>query len=198
MFDARAHISALDTLDQGGGHLSRQIGILGEVFEITAAQRAALNIHRRSQQDAQAFTLAGVAQGFAHLFDHVRIKGSCRRAGCGKADCLDAVVDTEMITLQILLAQAVGTVADHRSRDSEAFHSLRMPEIPAGTKSGLFFQRHLGDQLTNVLYFHTSPQSDWFEIMPSAADQRYSDPRVHGSSVRQRSAALCRVPPVPA
>ena len=68
-----------------------------------------------------------------------------------------AVVDTEMIPFFILLTQAVGTVADHRPGNAEAFHGLGMPEVLAGQKSGLFFQRHLSNQITNVLYIHMSP-----------------------------------------
>ena len=104
--------------------------------------------------------LAAVAEGFTHAADHIRIKGSRCRAGCGKTDRLDAVVDAEMVRFLILLAQAVGTVAHHGAGDSQPFHGLGMPEIVAGTQARLFLQRHLGDQSFDIhpfiLLFHYS------------------------------------------
>ena len=97
--------------------------------------------------------LAAVAEGFTHAADHIRIKGSRCRAGCGKTDRLDAVVDAEMVRFLILLAQAVGTVAHHGAGDSQPFHGLGMPEIVAGTQARLFLQRHLGDQSFDIHLF---------------------------------------------
>ena len=101
--------------------------------------------------------LASFAQGFAHFFQKFGIKGGRCRTRSREADRLDTVVNTEMIPFFILLTQAVGTVADHRPGNAEAFHGLGMPEVLAGQKSGLFFQRHLSNQITNVLYIHMSP-----------------------------------------
>ena len=158
VLDARAHVFALDALDQRRGHHARQVRVFREVFEVPAAQGAALDVHRRSQQHAQLFMLACVAQCFAHLFDHVGIEGRRRGAGRGETDCFDAVVDAQVVRLLVLLAQSVGAVAHHALRYAEAFHALGVPEVLAGKQSGFFFQRHLCNQFSDFVEFHMSPQ----------------------------------------
>ena len=87
--------------------------------------------------------LAAVADGFSHRPDHIRIKGSSGGTGGRVTDCLDAVVDAQVIRRLVLLPQAVGTVADHGPRDPEPLHRLGVPEIIAGAQAGLFLQGHL-------------------------------------------------------
>ena len=44
VLDGGTHIFGLDTLDIGGGHFTGEIRILGEILEVSAAQRAALDV----------------------------------------------------------------------------------------------------------------------------------------------------------
>ena len=143
VLDARAHIPALDALNDGCGHPPRQIRIFGEILEVPAAQGAALDVHRRAQHHGQLLMLAAVADGFSHLPDHIRVKGSRGGAGRREAHRLNAVVDAQMIRRLILLPQAVGAVADHGARNPEPLHRLGMPEVIAGAQAGFFFQGHL-------------------------------------------------------
>ena len=123
---------ALDALDHGCGHAPGEVRVFGEVFEVSSAQRGALDIHGRAEHNGEFFMLAAVADGFAHGADELGVK----RGGCGgrgrEADRLDAVVHTEMVGFLILLAQAVRAVADHGGRDAEPVNGFGMPEVAAG------------------------------------------------------------------
>ena len=158
MLDACTHVFALYAFDQGCCHLSRQIGILGKILEIPAAQRAALDIDRRPQQDAQFLMLAAFTQCFAHFLHQFRIEGSRRSAGCRIADRLDAVIDPQMIAFLILLAQTVRPVGNHCGGNTQAFHCFGMPEIRAGAEPGLFLQGHFGNQFLYRFFIHMSPR----------------------------------------
>ena len=54
VFDAGHHPLRLHPLDIGRSGFGRQIGILTVIFEITAAQRRAIDIHARTEQDMHA------------------------------------------------------------------------------------------------------------------------------------------------
>ena len=45
MLHGNAHALALDALDLGGAHHTREVRILGEVLEVSAAERVALDVH---------------------------------------------------------------------------------------------------------------------------------------------------------
>ena len=150
MLDARAHIPALDALGNGRGHPARQIGVLRKILKIPAAQRAALDIHRRTEHDRNPLMLAAVADGFPHPPDHIRIERGRCGAGGRKTDRPDAVVDPQMVRLVVLLPQAVGAVADHGAGNPQPLHGFGMPEIIPGAQPRLFLQRHLADQFPNV------------------------------------------------
>ena len=129
VFHAHADIPGLHRLDKAGGQFRRQVGILAEILKIAAAQGAALDVHRRAQNHGHLLVLAAVAHALAHLTQHVPVKAGRRGAGRGIAHRLDALVDAQMVGLQVLLTKAVGAVADHYAGDAQTLHALGVPEV---------------------------------------------------------------------
>ncbi len=150
MLDTRADVSALQAAHLRRCHLTGKKRVLRLILEVSSAERRTFDVHGGSEVHSQLLMLAGVADRLADFFHHVRIKGAGRRTRCREADRLDTVVDSEMVCALILLAKAVRAVADHNLRNAETLHRLGVPEIAAGEKSRLLFQRHLADQFLNI------------------------------------------------
>ena len=62
VLDGNAHAVALDTLYISGAHLAGQEGILGEIFEVTAAEGIAVQVLTGGQENIGAV--------FLHFFTH--------------------------------------------------------------------------------------------------------------------------------
>ena len=146
MLDGGAHVFALHALDVGRGDLAGQVGILGEVFKVAAAEGAALDVHRGAQHHGELLVLAGIADGLAHAGEQRPVEACRRGAGRGEAHRFDGVVHAQVVGGLVLLAQAVGAVGHHRGRDAQALHRLGVPEVRAGAQAGLFLEGHLGDE----------------------------------------------------
>ena len=85
----------LDAADHGGGLFAGQQGILGNVFEIPAAQRVPVDIDARGQPDHDVVFLrlkAGCAADHAGDF---RIPGAAQERGAGKGGRRDAGIPVE-------------------------------------------------------------------------------------------------------
>ena len=147
MLGRSAHALALHAVDKGGGQFARKGRVLGIIFKVAAAQRAALDVERRAQHDAEADGLSLGADGLAKAAQQIDVKARGRRAPGREADRLDAVVDALAFLLR---AQAVGAVRYHHGRDAQAADGLGVPEVRAGAKAGFLLQRHLGDQFGNM------------------------------------------------
>ena len=139
----RAHAPGLDAANQRRGQLTGQIGVLGEIFKIPAAEGAALDVDGRPQQYAHALGPAGFAQGLSHGLQLRGVEAAGAGAAGGVADRLNGVVDAQVVGLVILLPQTVGAVGDHHRRQAQPLQALEMPEVLAAAPGGLFLQRHL-------------------------------------------------------
>ena len=129
MLQAGTHTHTLHTIDMAFCHMPRQIGILGEILEVPAAQRASLDVISGSEQNAYFLRLALLAQCFSDPADQFFIP-AVADAGCGrKAGGRHAVIDSKHIALPALLSQTVGTVRHHNGRYALVRDSLCMPEI---------------------------------------------------------------------
>ena len=150
VLDAGAYVPTLDTVYVGGGHLTGEIRILGEILEVPSAQGGALDVHGRTQHHAKLLVLAAVADGLAHAADQLPVEGSGGGTGRGHTDRFDAVIDTQMIRLLVLLAQAVGAVTDHGGGNAQPLHGFGVPEVQTGAKPRLFFQGHLRNKCFHI------------------------------------------------
>ena len=69
---------ALDSVDVGGGYLSGQNGILGEIFEVTSAKGIAVDVHCGGEEHVNAVFLHLVAHRAGDFSDKFRIE-TCRQ-----------------------------------------------------------------------------------------------------------------------
>ena len=150
VLQARAHIAALHAPDVRRGHLARQIGILGEVLEVPAAQRRALDVRARAEDDGHVLLLTQIAQRLTHLIEQLAVKGAGRGRRRGKGRGRHRRVQAQMIRARLLLAQAVRAVRHHHRRHAQPLHALQMPEILSVEQRRLFLQRHLRDDFLNI------------------------------------------------
>ena len=66
VFERSTHPLALDALDEGRTHLTSQIGVFREVFEIAATERRALHVDPWPQDDIHTLGNTLLAQRLAH------------------------------------------------------------------------------------------------------------------------------------
>ena len=160
MLHAGTDIFALNAPDHIRCHFAGQVRVLAHVFKVPPAQRGTLDVDGRPQIDGHLFMPAFLTDRLTDLPDQASVKagraGTCRR----KAHSLDALIDSQMIRLVILLPQPVRSVADHHRPDPEPFHRFCVPEIGAAEQRGLFLQRHPGNQLFCIHSF--SPSCPFF------------------------------------
>ena len=108
----------LDAAHVGRGQLAGEVRVLREILEVAPAQRAALGVEARPQQDGYLLRGGLLPHGPAELFAQGGIPaaghGSRRReAGCG-----DAGVQAQMVRRTRLLAHAVRAVRQGDGRDA--------------------------------------------------------------------------------
>ncbi len=132
VLDAGAHPLALHPADVGGGQLAGEVGVLRDVLKVAAAERAALDVDRRAQQNAHVLGLALLPEGLAQAGHELGVEAGRGGAGGGEADRLHAVIDPQMIPLGHLLAQAVRAVGHHHRGHPQPLHRLGVPEIQPG------------------------------------------------------------------
>ena len=150
VLDGSADVMALHAVDIGCRHFACQIRVFAHVLEVSAAQRAPLDADRRPQYHGKILRLAFLSNHIAHTVNQIPVKGGGRGAGGREADRLDGIVDSQVIGAFFLLAKPMRAVRHHVRTDSQAFHSLRMPEIRAAQQGSLFLQRHFRNQFFNV------------------------------------------------
>ena len=150
MLDGGTNPLALYAIDVPGGQLTGQHRVFGVIFKVAAAQRAALDVYGRPQHNANAERAGFPPDGRTLPAGQVGVKAGGNGAPGGEADRLAAVVG--VVPFRVLGAQAVRAVRDHQGGNAQAFHGFGVPEIRAGAKPGLFFQRELGNQFGNVVF----------------------------------------------
>ncbi len=154
---AGTHALTLHAVDQGGGQLSAEQRVLGEVLEVPPAQRVTLDVHARAEQHGHPFGDAFLTQGHPDLPQQLPVPGA-RQGRCGgKAGGRHAGIEARVIGLGILLAQTVGAVGHHHRGQPQPRHRLQMPEVPARAEPGLLFQGHLGDQRGRLVVLGLQP-----------------------------------------
>ena len=132
---------ALNAANQARCHTPGDNRIFGVVFEVTSAQRVALDVQARAEQHVHVKIVRFVAKGLAHFFGERRIPrighGSCGREAGGRLGCANA----EMVTFAELAAYTVGAVTHHEAGDVCAGVASRIPFGSTGKHCGLFNDR---------------------------------------------------------
>ena len=134
VLDGSAHAVALDPPDIGRSHLAGEERILGEILEVTSAQRVAVDVHARGEEDVHAIFKHFVTHGFRHLLHHFRIPGA-RKEGSHRET--GAVVGVAVTLAGRLDAQAGGAVGQDGAGNAQAFDGTgvarRTGDLPGGT-----------------------------------------------------------------
>ena len=76
VLDGDTHVVALYTIDIGSSHLTGEDRILGEVLEVTAAERVTMDVHTRGEEDVHTILVDFFTHGLGHLLDEVDIPGA--------------------------------------------------------------------------------------------------------------------------
>ena len=117
--------------DVCGAHFAGEVGVFGIVFEVSAAQRIALDVHAGTEQHVDALGGSLFAEQPAHAFDELGIPAvayACRRgqAGGGKAG-----IEPEVVACGNLFADAAWTIGKPCLRKPYLLNAVSRPEIPA-------------------------------------------------------------------
>ena len=143
----------LDAADIACGHLARQIGVLREILEVAAAQRAALDVQAGTQQHRDllccglfAYGLAdGLAQGGVPAVGH---GGRSREAGGRHTG-----VQAQVVCRTGLLAHTVGAIRQGDGRDALARQGAGVEHRAAGQQRTFLLQTQAVD---DICVFHGS------------------------------------------
>ena len=126
--------------------------VLGEVLEVAAAQRRALDVDTRPQEHRDVLGPGLPAERLPHLAHQVDVpRGGERRRGreAGRRHALPQGAGP-----LALLAQPVRAVGDHHRRDPQPLHRRRVPEVRADAQRGLLLEGQLVQQLRDVQLTH--------------------------------------------
>ena len=148
---AGGHPVFLDAPDIPGGHFARQIGVLGEILKVPAAQGAALDVQPRAQQDAHPLGCGLLPQALANLLPQGGVPGVGDGGGGGEAGGGQGGVQAQLVPRPRLLADAVGAVGQGHIADAQPLHAAGLPKVLAGEEKALLLQRHL---LNDILVLH--------------------------------------------
>ena len=111
VLDGGHHALLLDAVDIAGGRFPGQERILSEVFEITAAEGAAVDVHPGAQHDLHPVRPGGGADARPHLPHRLPVPGSRRGHAAGIEGALDVAA--------IHVADALGAVGHADGRDAQ-------------------------------------------------------------------------------
>ena len=132
---------------EGRSHLTAQVGVFGEILEVTAAQRAALDVQAGAQQHVHIQAGSFFTHQTAHLLAQLRIPAVGHGGSGGQAGGGYTGIQAQVIARAHLLANAGGTVGQKDAGDAQALDGTGGPHIPAGQQTALFLQSHLIDQI---------------------------------------------------
>ncbi len=157
MLEAGADALALGPADEPGGQLARQQRVLGIVFKVAPAQRAALDVDARPQNNGHAVGPALPADGRAHPARQRGAPRAGQRRRSGKARCFHAVAAVLTDVQTVLLAQAVRAVRQPYGRHALGRDVLRLPKALSAGQGCFFLQRQRSDDVPDPIICHGFP-----------------------------------------
>ena len=141
----------LDAADVGRSHLTGKVGVLREIFEVAAAQGAALDVQAGAQQHRHALCRGFLAHGCAHSLAQCRVPAVGHGGRGGKAGGGHTGVQAQMVGRARLLAHAVGAVRQGNGRDALARQRPGGEHRAAAQQGAFLFQTQF---CNNILMFH--------------------------------------------
>ena len=116
MLDGRAHPVRLDAADIGGGHLSGEQRVLGEILEVTSVQRVTMDVHTRSEEDVHPVLEDFIAHRLRHLLHEGDVPGTGQEGTHREAGAVKRSVRTRAGGLD---AKAGGAVGQDGARNAQ-------------------------------------------------------------------------------
>ena len=132
MLRACGNAVALDATNQTCRHTAGDNRIFGIIFEVTSAQRIALDVQTGAEQHVHVEVVGFLAERLAHFFRKLRIPGIRHGSRSREAGGRLGRSDTEMIAFTELSAHTVGAVAHHETGNAGVIIASRIPFRPTG------------------------------------------------------------------
>ena len=108
VLDGSSHAVALDALYISGSHLAGKERILGEILEVTAAQRVAVDIHTGSQEYVHAVFQHFVAHGLGDILHQGKVPGAGQKGAHRETGTIIGMVISRTGGLDAETRRAVG------------------------------------------------------------------------------------------
>ena len=151
--------------------------VLGEVLEVAAAQRRALDVDARAEQHGDVLDRGLDAERLADALGELGVPRRAERHRRREAGRRHAVADAEVVGAPPLLAQAVRAVGEHDATGCRRARRLGRPEAGAAGERGLLLQREVGDDAAAASWIVASVMSSSFSF--GRADQEGGAAAVH-------------------
>ena len=142
VLETGARALGLDALDEGGGKHAREQRVLGEVFEVPAAERAALYVGAWAEHEADALRQRLPRYGGAYAAHEFRVPAAGGEHRRGKTGRRLGAVHAEHVPGALLLAQAVRPVRHHERAKAKFRHGPRVPAVRPLAEPDEFKVRH--------------------------------------------------------
>ena len=146
----------LDAAHIACGHLSCEIGILGDVLEVASAERVALDAEAGAQDDVVVHGRRLLGERHADLLGELGLPGVGDGHGRGEAGCGKRAADTQMVGTLALDAQAVGAIGEVELGHALGRIRLRTERGGAGEQRAFLLEGEAGD---DVFVGHDNPFS---------------------------------------
>ena len=144
---AGGHAVCLDAADVARGHLAREIGVLGEVFEVAPAEGAALDVEAGAEQHAHVLRGGLLAEHFAELLAERGVPGVGHGRGRRITGRGQGAAQAQLVAGALLLADAVRAVRQGHVFNAQPLHALGLPEVTSREQMCFLLQRQLFDQI---------------------------------------------------
>ena len=135
---------ALDAPDVARRHLAGEVGVLGKIFKVAAAEGAALDVEAGPQLDVDALGGGFFPQGLAHVLAEIGVPAVCHGGGRGEAGGGQRGVQAQMVPRPGLPPDAVGAVRTDQGGHPRAGQVPGLPLALAAEQGTFFFQRQGG------------------------------------------------------
>ena len=121
VLDGGTHPLTLNASHVGGGNLARHYRVFGIVFEVTPAERRAVDVHAWGEQHVAAVLQHLVADAASHLLNELCVP--CAGKGCAHGEAR-AEVGVLVVVAARTDSHAGRTVGQHRRGDAEPGNGL--------------------------------------------------------------------------
>ena len=131
----------LNTLDIRRRHFAGKVGILGEIFKVSAAKGASLYVKAGAEKNVNIVCSGFFTKCRAKFLAESQVPCICHGCGCGEAGCRDRCVESKVVCSACLFSKAVGAVGKENLGYICVFDRHRCPSGEALKQSRLFFKR---------------------------------------------------------